>query len=176
MASCVYCINCLPGGLESQKNASDLLELDLWTVMSCLMSVLGATPRSSAKAASALNQWPIYPVRVECSFALFLFPEQRSQYFVQAEWELVNFLSLPPECWDCIVPSWGFMVSDVYNPTALKESETTDIDVFIPLRGLFRNPKRWLISFMASNGLCSSVFTSLWTPFPYWVWPWVTKY
>lgn len=55
------------------------------------------------------------------------------------------------------------MVIDDYNSASFKESETTDLDVLIPLQGYYRNPKRWVISFMVSNGLCFSVFMSLWT-------------
>lgn len=45
---------CMPGDISGQKRASDLLELDLQTIMST-MWVLGTEPVSSAGTASAVK-------------------------------------------------------------------------------------------------------------------------
>lgn len=46
---------CVPGALGSQKRVSDTLGLELQTVGSCHVCVLGAGSESSARAASALT-------------------------------------------------------------------------------------------------------------------------
>jgi hypothetical protein len=49
------CITCVYNVLRSQKEASNPLELGLKSVVIYIMWVLGIEPRSSTRAASALN-------------------------------------------------------------------------------------------------------------------------
>ena len=49
------------GAHGGQKKALDSLDVELWMVVSCLIWVLETKPRSSGRAANAVNQWAISP-------------------------------------------------------------------------------------------------------------------
>ena len=52
---CEFVYHMCAGALGGQKRASELLEVELIMVVSCLMWVLGTTPGSPAKATCTLN-------------------------------------------------------------------------------------------------------------------------
>lgn len=131
----------LPSSLGGQKSSWEPLELELWAVLNYLVWVLKT--RSSA---SALKRWAICPAPLQYSFALWSFSGKRSHYIVQAGWELVNFLPLPSECWDCLhalqcsaEASWGLQ-SNIFQRIRSNQCWSPDS------QGYFRNPKRWVIT------------------------------